>query len=115
VRTILGVSLNLNRALSLAQVEQFELYPLDDWMPGLSGVTLCEQLPEFDSQTPILFYSGVTFEADMDRAFTWAAQCYLAQPADGGLFNCQSATTYNNTSGPAWCERVRITIPKMRQ
>src|SRR5436190_16409157 len=41
-------------ALRLARAEQFDLYLLDNWMPGVSGIGLCEQLREFDLRTPIL-------------------------------------------------------------
>jgi DNA-binding response OmpR family regulator len=31
-------------AVHLARTEQFDLYLLDNWMPGISAVGLCEQL-----------------------------------------------------------------------
>jgi two-component system phosphate regulon response regulator PhoB len=70
-------------ALRLARVEHFDLYLIDNWMPGISGVTLCEQLREFDQHTPVLFYSGAGYETDRARALASGAQGYLVKPADG--------------------------------
>src|SRR6266550_3331474 len=70
-------------ALRLARAEHFDLYLIDNWMPGISGVRLCEQLREFDQHTPILFYSGAAYETDRERALLSGAQGYLIKPADG--------------------------------
>ena len=72
-----------DEALRLAQTERFDLYLIDNWMPGISGVRLCEQLREFDDYTPVLFYSGAAREVDRERAFLSGAQGYLVKPADG--------------------------------
>jgi len=70
-------------ALRLARSEQFDLYLIDNWMPGISGVMLCEQLREFDQHTPVLFYSGAAYETDKQRALSSGAQGYLVKPVDG--------------------------------
>ena len=44
-----------DEALRLARAEHFDLYLIDNWMPHISGVKLCEQLREFDQHTPVLF------------------------------------------------------------
>jgi len=72
-------------AVRLAQTEAFDLYLLDNWMPRLSGVGLCEKLREFDMKTPILFYSAAAFETDIKRAFTAGAQGYVTKPANGDV------------------------------
>ncbi|MCA1603584.1 MAG: response regulator [Acidobacteria bacterium] len=41
-----------DEALRLARAESFDLYLLDSWLPGASGVDLCKKLREFDAQTP---------------------------------------------------------------
>jgi PleD family two-component response regulator len=51
---------NNDSALLLARSNQFDLYMIDNWMPGGSGIDLCKKLREFDSYTPILFYSQTT-------------------------------------------------------
>jgi len=45
------------QALRFAQSEPFDLYLIDNWMPGLSGDELTRKIREYDSETPILFYS----------------------------------------------------------
>ena len=70
-------------ALRLARAEHFDLYLIDNWMPHISGVKLCEQLREFDRDTPVLFYSGAAYDADRERALASGAQGYLVKPAAG--------------------------------
>ena len=72
-----------DEALSLAKAEQFDLYLLDNWIPGISGVRLCQLLREVDPQTPVLFYSGAAYERDKARALASGAQGYLVKPVDG--------------------------------
>jgi len=68
-------------ALRLARAEHFDLYLIDNWMPGISGVGLCQQLREFDEHTPILFYSAAAYDKDIQRALSCGAQGYLVKPA----------------------------------
>jgi len=68
-------------ALRLARTRHFDLYLIDNWMSGGSGIELCRKLREFDSCTPILFYSGAAFESDKQQAFAAGAQGYLVKPA----------------------------------
>ena len=67
-------------ALSVAGAMSFELYLIDNWLPGESGVDLCKRLREFDRSTPILFYSGAAYEHDKRAAFAAGAQGYLTKP-----------------------------------
>ncbi len=72
---------NGDDALRLARTNDFDLYVIDNWMSGGSGIDLCKKLREFDSRTPILFYSGAAFERDKQQAFAAGAQGYLVKPA----------------------------------
>jgi DNA-binding response OmpR family regulator len=69
-------------ALLLARANQFDLYLIDNWISGGSGIDLCMKLREFNSWTPILFYSGAAYERDKQEAFAAGAQAYLVKPAD---------------------------------
>lgn len=71
-----------DKALLLAQTHQFDLYLLDNWMPGGSGIELCKKLREFDPVTPVLFYSGAAYDNDKQEAFASGAQGYLTKPVD---------------------------------
>ena len=70
-------------ALDLAQSQQFDLYLVDTRLPGMSGPQLTQKLREFDSTTPVLFYSGAAYEADKDKAREAGAQGYLVKPVPG--------------------------------
>lgn len=72
---------NGDDALILARTNDFDLYVIDNWMSGGSGIDLCKKLREFDTRTPILFYSGAAFESDKQQAFAAGAQGYLIKPA----------------------------------
>lgn len=50
-------------------------------MPGLSGDELTRRIREFDSDTPILFYSGAAQESAKESACASGAQGYLVKPA----------------------------------
>ena len=73
---------NNDKALLLARTMHFDLYMIDNWMPGGSGIDLCERLREFDSSTPILFYSGAAYDQDKLAAFAAGAQGYLTKPVE---------------------------------
>lgn len=74
------LAVNADDALMLARTRNFDLYMIDNWMSGGSGVDLCKKLREFDTWTPILFYSGAAFERDKQEAFAAGAQGYLVKP-----------------------------------
>ena len=70
--------------LFAAGAMSFELYLIDNWLPGESGIDLCKRLREFDRRTPILFYSGAAYEYDKRAAFAAGAQGYLTKPMEIG-------------------------------
>jgi DNA-binding response OmpR family regulator len=69
-------------AIELARTAQFDLYLLDNWIPGMSGTDLCQALRLLDAETPILFYSGAAYPKDQAAAYASGAQAYLVKPAD---------------------------------
>jgi DNA-binding response OmpR family regulator len=71
-----------DKALLLARGNHFDLYMIDNWIPGGSGIDLCKKLREFDPHTPILFYSGAAYDRDKQEAFSSGAQGYLTKPVD---------------------------------
>jgi len=70
------------QAIELARAERFDLYLLDNWMPRISGNELCEKLRLFDTETPILFYSGAAYPKDIAEGYASGAQGYLVKPAN---------------------------------
>jgi DNA-binding response OmpR family regulator len=71
-----------SQAIELAKSSCFDLYLVDNWMPRMSGNELCEALRRFDTETPILFYSGAAYPNDIAEAYASGAQGYLVKPAD---------------------------------
>jgi len=71
------------QAIELAKTQNFDLYLVDNWMPGFSGTELTEKLRQFDIKTPVLFYSGAAYDTDREAARVSGAQGYLVKPADG--------------------------------
>jgi DNA-binding response OmpR family regulator len=69
-------------ALEMIDGERFDLYLLDNWLPGGGGVELCRRIREIDASTPIVFYSGAARESEREEALAAGAQAYLVKPAD---------------------------------
>lgn len=72
------------QGLLLAESTSFDLYLIDNWMPGTTGIDLCIRLREIDSDTLILFFSGAAYEDDKRAAMAAGAQSYLTKPANIG-------------------------------
>jgi DNA-binding response OmpR family regulator len=72
-------------ALDKIASERFDLYLLDNWLPGGSGVELCRKIRETDTSTPIIFYSGAALESEREEALAAGAQAYLVKPVDVSL------------------------------
>jgi DNA-binding response OmpR family regulator len=62
--------------------ERFDLYLLDNWLPGGTGIDLCREIREGDITTPVIFYSGAAYESDRQEAMGAGAQAYLIKPTD---------------------------------
>jgi DNA-binding response OmpR family regulator len=62
--------------------ERFDLYLLDNWLPGGSGIDLCREIREEDKTAPIIFYSGAAYDSDRQAAIEAGAQAYLIKPMD---------------------------------
>jgi DNA-binding response OmpR family regulator len=72
---------NADQGALLAQAESFDLYMIDNWMPGTSGVDLCIRLRSLNPHIPVLFFSGAAYEEDKREAMAAGAQDYLTKPA----------------------------------
>lgn len=72
-------------AWPLIKAECFDLYLLDAWLPRLNGFEFCRQIREFDSDTPILFYSGAAYDADKQKGIAAGANAYVTKPDVEGL------------------------------
>lgn len=70
------------RALEMIAAEHFDLYLLENWLPGGSGVELCRTIRRTDLSTPIVFYSGADRPAEREEALAAGAQAYIVKPGE---------------------------------
>jgi DNA-binding response OmpR family regulator len=66
--------------LRSAKENNFNLIILDNWFKESNGVELCKKIREFDSETPILFYSAAAYEKDIQEGLLAGAQGYVVKP-----------------------------------
>jgi DNA-binding response OmpR family regulator len=78
-------------AWPLIRAQCFDLYLLDSWLPQLDGFGFCRQIREFDSKTPILFYSAAAYEADKQKGIAAGANAYVSKPDVEGLIETVEA------------------------
>ena len=71
---------SVSDALESARSGGLALCILDHWIVEGNGLDLCQQIRAFDSNTPIMFYSGAGYEGDIQRGLAAGAQAYLVKP-----------------------------------
>jgi DNA-binding response OmpR family regulator len=70
-------------ALALNVKQQFDLYILDIWLPGMDGVELCRRLRERGVTNPIMFFSAMGVQAkDRDYVLASGADEFLVKSID---------------------------------
>ena len=67
-------------AQTLMGKEQFCLYIIDSQLPGVSGMTMCEEIRAVDTETPIIIFSGNAFPRDRDAGLRAGANAYICKP-----------------------------------
>ena len=73
---------NGNAALSVTHSERPDLVVLDIDMPGLDGLTVCQQIKGLSrtARTPVLILSGRTRDIDISQGRAMGADDYLVKP-----------------------------------
>lgn len=70
-------------ALAMNGKEQFDLYILDIWLPGMDGVELCRRLRERGVTNPIMFFSAMGVQQkDKDYVLASGADEFLVKSID---------------------------------
>lgn len=72
-------------ALRLIERERFSLYVLDGGLPGVSGLSLCEQIRAADAHAPIVIFSGHAYASDIEAGILAGANAYLVKPDSSNL------------------------------
>jgi DNA-binding response OmpR family regulator len=75
--------------LSIARLEQFDLYILDSRFTDGTGLDLCRQIRAYDPGTPIIFYSSLAFASDIQAGLAAGAQHYLIKP--DGIYSIEQS------------------------
>lgn len=74
------IAASVSDALERARSGGLALCILDHWLTESNGIELCRQIRAFDSDTPIMFYSGAGYKADIQKGLDAGAQAYLVKP-----------------------------------
>ena len=74
------IAASVSDALESARSGGLDLYIVDHWLKEGNGIELCQQIRAFDPETPILFYSGAAYLADIQKGLDAGAQAYLIKP-----------------------------------
>lgn len=74
------IAASVSDALERARCGGLALCILDHWLTESNGIELCHKIRAFDSDTPIMFYSGAGYRADIQKGLDAGAQAYLVKP-----------------------------------
>ena len=85
---------SIDNAWRRAISESFDLYLLDGKVEDVRTLALCGKLHKFAPQTPILFYSGLAGQDDIQDGMTAGAHGYLVKPYFGNLAETVTKTVY---------------------
>ena len=77
-----AVASDYDEGVRIAKRQYFDLYVLDERMPGGTCVELCLRIREFDPNTPILLYSGQARSGDRSEELSAGAQAYFYKPIE---------------------------------
>ncbi len=88
----------VTEAWRLANSQNFDLFLLDGLFPGGNSLNLCRKLREYAPNTPILFYSAMGFQSDIQNGLDAGANAYLVKPYEGDLSETVLNTILNAKS-----------------
>lgn len=71
---------DVTAALRLMAAEQFRLYIIDGQLPGVSGLTMCEEIRRRDKLAPIVIFSAHARPADREAGMLAGANVYIVKP-----------------------------------
>jgi two-component system response regulator MprA len=76
---------DVSAALSLMEKEEFRLYVLDGQLPGVSGLSLCQEIRAEDDRTPVVIFSANVRETDREAGMLAGADAYIFKPEIGEI------------------------------
>lgn len=89
-------------ALAMNKNDQFDLYILDIWLPGMDGVDLCRRLRERGVTNPIMFFSAMGVQTkDRDYVLAAGADEFLVKSIDLDRFTATVERLLTREEAPA--------------
>ena len=76
---------SVDSAWNRATTESFDLFMLDGKVKDGATLGLCGKLHELAPETPIIFYSGLAHQIDIQNGLAAGAKKYLVKPYFGDL------------------------------
>ena len=92
---------SMTDGLKLAKSAQFDLYLLNHHLQDGLEVELCNRLSEFDPDTPVLFYSSVTYPYHQRQAMHCGIEGKLQEPTDISELVKAVSRSINHQARPA--------------
>ena len=79
---------NVEKAMQLAEINEFDLITLDITLPAISGFEIYERLKRFShlKETPVVFVSGCATIENQQRAFELGAADFIEKPFEARDF-----------------------------
>jgi DNA-binding response OmpR family regulator len=80
-----------------AKTKTFDFILLDWFLKDGTGIDLCRWIRGIDEETPIFFYTGVSFPQELKKALDAGAQGYFIKPVeiDGLLLTIEKEIHYS--------------------
>lgn len=85
--------------LALAQSQQFDCIILDVMLPGIDGVSMCQQLRAEGNSTPIIMLTARDTNEDMLLGLREGADDYIVKPFDLALLEARIQSVTRRYSG----------------
>ena len=92
--------------LSLAQSQKFDCIVLDIMLPGLDGISLCQQLRAEGNNTPIIMLTARDTDSDMLSGFREGADDYIVKPFNLELLEARIHSLIRRNSGTGFINQL---------
>ncbi len=92
--------------LSLAQSQKFDCIILDIMLPGLDGISLCQQLRAEGNNTPIIMLTARDTNSDMLLGLRQGADDYIVKPFNLELLEARIHSVIRRNSGAGFITQM---------
>lgn len=92
--------------LSLAQSQKFDCIILDIMLPGIDGISLCQQLRAEGNNTPIIMLTARDTSSDMLLGLRQGADDYIVKPFNLELLEARIHSVIRRNSGTGFVTQL---------